>query len=103
MNSWAAHHGNQVQAIHRPMGDMVSLPEALASVGFRCSGLPWVTDTSPKLVGRLTGLIKTALGFKLSIGYTKAQPYRILIYKIHRLLWFQVSNYPNSYYYYVDF
>ena len=44
-----SHHGNQVQAIHRSMADMVSLPEALASVGFRCIGLPWSADTNPKL------------------------------------------------------
>ena len=43
------YHGNQVQAIHRSMADMVSLSEALASVGFRCIGLPWFTDTSPKM------------------------------------------------------
>ena len=43
------YHGNQVQAIHRSMADMVSLSEALASVGFRCIGLPWSTDTNPKL------------------------------------------------------
>lgn len=44
-----SHHGNQVQAIHRSMADMVSLPEALASVGFRCIGPPWSTDTNPKI------------------------------------------------------
>ena len=50
MNSYVLmYHGNQVQAIHRSMVDMVSLSEALASVGFRCSGLPWSTDVSPKL------------------------------------------------------
>ena len=43
------YHGNQVQAIHRSMADMVSLPEALASVGFRCMSLPWDTDINPKL------------------------------------------------------
>ena len=48
MNSFVStYHGNQVQAIHRSMADMVSLSEALAPVGFRCIGLPWVTDTSP--------------------------------------------------------
>ena len=31
------------------MADMVSLSEALASVGFRCIGLPWSTDINPKL------------------------------------------------------
>ena len=37
MNSYVfMYHGNQVQAIHRSMADMVSLSVALASVGFRC-------------------------------------------------------------------
>ena len=31
------------------MADFVSLSEALASVYFRCIGLTWVTDTSPKM------------------------------------------------------
>ena len=49
MNSYVfTYHGNQVQAIHRSMADMVSLSEALASVGFRCIGLPWTTDRNPK-------------------------------------------------------
>ena len=42
------YHGNQVQAIHRSMADMVSLSEALASVGFRCISLPWDTDVNAK-------------------------------------------------------
>ena len=42
------YHGNQAQAIHRSMADMVSLSEALASVGFRCIELPWSTDVNPK-------------------------------------------------------
>ena len=50
MNSYVfTYHGNQVQAIHRSMADMVSLSEALASVGFRCISLPWDTDINPKL------------------------------------------------------
>ena len=50
MNSYVfTYHGSQVQAIHRSMADMVSLSEALASVGFRCIGLPWSTDINPKL------------------------------------------------------
>ena len=43
------YRGNQVQAIHRSMTDMASLPEALASVGFRCIGLPWGSDVSSKM------------------------------------------------------
>ena len=43
------YHGNQVPAIHRSMADFVSLSEALASVGFRCIGLPSVTDPNPKM------------------------------------------------------
>ena len=31
------------------MADMVSLSEALASVGFRCIGLPWGTGANPKI------------------------------------------------------
>ena len=50
MNSYVfTYHGNQVQAIHRSMADMVSLSEALASVGFRCIGLPWGTEVNPKM------------------------------------------------------
>ena len=50
MNSYVyTYHGNQVQAIRRSMADTASLSEALASVGFRCIGLPWVTDTNPKM------------------------------------------------------
>ena len=50
MNSYVfTYHGNQVQAIHRSMADFVSLSEALASVGFRCIGLPWSTDSNLKM------------------------------------------------------
>ena len=50
MNSYVfTYHGNEVRAIHRSMADTVSLHEALASVGFRCIGLPWSTDVNPKL------------------------------------------------------
>ena len=50
MNSYVfTYHGNQAQAIHKSMADMVSLSEALASVGFRCIGLHWGTDTNPKM------------------------------------------------------
>ena len=49
MNSYVCtYHGNQVQAIHKSMADFVSLSEALASVGFRCIGLPWSTGSNPK-------------------------------------------------------
>ena len=48
MNSYVfTYHGAEVKAIHRSMSDMVSLPEALASVGFRCIGLPWDSDSNP--------------------------------------------------------
>ena len=50
MNSYVfTYHGNQVQAIHRSLADFVSLSEALAPVGFRCIGLPWSTDSNPKM------------------------------------------------------
>ena len=43
------YHGNQVQAIRRSMAGLVSLPEALASVGFRCISLPWDTAVNAKM------------------------------------------------------
>ena len=50
MNSYVLTYlGNQVQAIHRSMADMVSLSEALASVGFRCIGLPWSSAVNAKM------------------------------------------------------
>lgn len=48
MNSHVfTYHGSGVRAIHRSMSDTVSLPEALASVGFKCTG--WSTDSNPKM------------------------------------------------------
>ena len=44
-----SYHGNQVQAIHKSMADFVSLSEALASVGVKCIGPPWSTDSNPKM------------------------------------------------------
>ena len=50
MNSYVfTYHGNQVQAIHISMADMVGFPEALASVGFRCISLPWDTAVNIKM------------------------------------------------------
>ena len=50
MNSYVfTYHGNQIHAVHRSMADMVSLSDALPSVGFRCIGLPWNTDVDPKM------------------------------------------------------
>ena len=50
VNSYVSfYRGNQVQATHRSMADFVVLSEALASVGFRCIGLPWRTDSNPKM------------------------------------------------------
>ena len=49
MNSYVfTYHGSGVRTIHRSMSDTVSLPEALASVGFRCIGPTWGTDSNPK-------------------------------------------------------
>ena len=50
MNSYVfTYHGSGVRAIHRSMADTVSLPEAFASVGFRCIGPPWDSDPHPKM------------------------------------------------------
>ena len=43
------YHGAEARAIHRSMADMVSLSDALASVGFRCIGLPWNLDSNPNM------------------------------------------------------
>ena len=43
------YHCPGVRAIHRSMADAVSLPEALAPVGFRCIGLPWGSDSNPEM------------------------------------------------------
>ena len=79
------YHGNQVQAIHRSMADMVSLSEALANIGFRCTVLGCLGVPMQTLKWQPIVLIKTALGFKLSIMSAKVQLYRILIYNIHPL------------------
>ena len=50
MNSYVfTDHGSEVRAIHRSMSETVSLPEALASCGFRCVGLSWDIDSNPKM------------------------------------------------------
>ena len=50
MNSYVfTYHGAGVRAIHRSMSDTVTLPEALASVGFRCIGLPWDVASNQKM------------------------------------------------------
>ena len=43
------YHGASVRAIHRSMGDTVTLTDALPSVGFRCVSLPWSSDSNPKM------------------------------------------------------
>ena len=43
------YHGKEVRAIHRSMADMVSLSDALSSVGFTCIGLPWNSACNPKM------------------------------------------------------
>ena len=50
MNSYVCtYHGKEVRAIHRSMADMVSLSNALSSVGFRCIGLTWNSACNPKM------------------------------------------------------
>ena len=85
MNSYVfTYHGNQVQGIHRSMADMVSLSEALASVGFRCIGLPWGTATNQKW--RLIVQIKIGLVLKLWIGYINHLRHLIRILLVQVLL-----------------
>jgi len=55
MNSYVfTYHGAEVKGIHRSMADMVTLDQALSSVGFRCIGLPWDTDSNPKMEANRT-------------------------------------------------
>ena len=50
MNSYLfTYHDSEVKGTHRSMADTVSLGQVLASVGFRCIGLPWDTDSYPKM------------------------------------------------------
>ena len=50
MNSYVfTYHGIKFKQFIVSMADMVTLSEALASVGFRCVGLPWSTDVNPKM------------------------------------------------------
>ena len=50
MNSYVfTYHGAGVRGIYRSMSDTVTLTDALSSVGFRCVGLPWSTDSNPKM------------------------------------------------------
>jgi len=50
MNSYLfTYHDSEVKGTHRFMADTVSLGQVLASVGFRCIGLPWDTDSNPKM------------------------------------------------------
>ena len=50
MNSYVfTYHGGEVKGIHRSMSEMVSLTDALQSVGFRCVGMPWLIDSNPKM------------------------------------------------------
>ena len=50
MNSCVlSYHGAEVRGMHRSMAGKVPVPEALASVGFRCIGLPWNNDSNPKM------------------------------------------------------
>ena len=43
------YHGAGVRAIHRSMSDIVSLTDALSSVGLRSVSLPWSVDCNPKM------------------------------------------------------
>lgn len=50
INSYVfTYHGSEVRDIRRSITDMVSLPDAIASVGFPCIGLPWGTASNPKM------------------------------------------------------
>ena len=85
MNSYVfTYHGAEVKGIHRSMADMVTLDQALASVGFRCIGLPWDTDSNPKMEANRTD--KDRPRIQVVDVFISIQPYRIRILKIQHLL-----------------
>ena len=90
VNSYVCtYHGNQVQAIHRSMADMVSLSDALASLGFRCIGLAWSTDANPKMETDRTDKDRPRIQV---VHYVyESRLYLIATFKVLSLLQFQVS------------
>ena len=51
MNTYTfTYHGASVKAIHRSTSSMVTLEEALTSMGFRCVGTPWETGDANLLI-----------------------------------------------------
>ena len=92
MNSYVfTYHGAEVKCVHRSMADMVALDQALASVGFRCIGLPWDTDSNPKVEANSAD--KDRPRIQVVDAFISIQPYRIRILKIQHLLLFQVSKF----------
>ena len=77
------------------MADMISLSEALASVGFRCIGLPWSTDVIQTLETARADE-KTDLGLKLLILLIKFKLYPIPTFKIPRIVLLRVSKYSKN-------
>ena len=94
MNSYAfTCHGSGVRAIHRSMSDTVSLPEALASVGFRCIGLPWSTDSNPKMETDRADKDRQRIQIVDYVYKPSTLPIRILL--ILHLLLFQVFKFSK--------
>ena len=65
------------------MSDVVSLTEALPSVGFRCIGLPWNSDSNPKMETDRADKDRPRIQV---IGHLYKHPTILLIYKILHLL-----------------
>ena len=73
------YHGNQLQAIHRSTADFVSLSEALASVGFRCIGLPWSMDSNPEMETGRAGKDRPRIQVICSVNNSPTLPHKIRV------------------------
>ena len=95
------YHGVEIMAIHRALVDMVTLPDALASVGFRCIGFPWGIDANPKMeTGRVDK--KTCLVCKLLTTCTNILFLIIFTFKVFHLLRFLLLKQSSNKLYFVD-
>ena len=94
MNSYGfTYHGSEVKGIHRSMADMVTLDQALPSVGLGVLAFHGIQTQTLKW--KLTGQIKTDPVFTLLMLFTNIQPYRILILRIQHPLLFQLYKFSN--------
>ena len=95
MNSYVfTYHGAEVKCVHRSMADMVTLDQALSSVGLGV--LVFHGIQIPILKWKLTGQIKTDPVFNLLMFFISIQPYRVRFLKIQHLLLLQMYKFSTK-------